>query len=232
MLLKTYTRDNFYRAKCANCSWVLDKSLYLISKKKEKCPNCYNVGSYSIFPNDQSAHILGGMIHFIDSYNKKITSSRHLFPPQVYLPIIFACSNYETMLHNLVAEIMKKYGNYLGRLGRLIILQETLSRYDREANEKLFKLLTLNSIQQLVETKFPTYFPQLQELYTVRNQVVHGKEIDNIQQAFDNVNKGIDILLMSIDVFRYLHNVYVCKFLDNIDYRKVLRLSKHETFSP
>lgn len=172
------------------------------------------------------------MVHFIDSYNQKINHDRHIFPPHVYLPIIFACSNYETLLADLVRELMKQYGQYIGRLGRFMVFHEVLSSYDKKANEKLFKALTIKSVQEAVQTDFPHYFHELQDMYKIRNNVVHGNELDNTENALTVPNRAIDILLQSVDVFRYLNNHYVVKFKENVDYKKVLRLGKHEEFAP
>ncbi|OGY45753.1 MAG: hypothetical protein A2744_00015 [Candidatus Buchananbacteria bacterium RIFCSPHIGHO2_01_FULL_44_11] len=229
MLLKTYTNEDFYKARCVKCGWVQD--VYLKKAKGTKCPNCSEMG-YTYFPGDQSSHILGGIVHFVDAYNKKVEHERHIFPPQVYLPIIFACSNYETLLSDVVRELMNCYGQYLGRLGRMIVFEEVLSYYDRRANEKLFKMLTLKSVQQAVQDKFPQYFKDLDNLYDIRNHVVHGQEIDKAGVALSNANKGIDMLLLSVPIFQYLHNHYVVKFRDNVDYRKILRLGDHEEFKP
>jgi predicted nucleic acid-binding Zn-ribbon protein len=230
MRLKVYTSEDFYKAKCNLCSWVLDVS-YKVLPKGAPCPNCGSSG-FTYFPGDQSAHILGGMIHFIDSYNQKITSDRHIFPPQVYLPIIFACSNHETLLTDLVRELMKKYGKYIGQLGRFMIFDEVLSSYDKKANEKLFKALTLRSIQDAIQIEFPQYIQSLKETYSVRNNVVHGKKLDDTATALSAPNKAIDVLLESVNVFRYLNNHFVVKFSENVDYKQVIRLGSNENFLP
>jgi len=235
MLLKTYKREDYMRARCINCGWILDKDHRLLKKDKKgnylkTCPNCKKA-RYSEFPSTQSIHILGGLIYFIDSYNKNIKSKRHFFPPQVYLPIIFACSNYETLLNSLVVEILNQYGSY-GRLARIIVHEEILSTYDKKANQNLFKKLTGTSIQQDVQNLFPTYFHTLEKLNEVRNLVVHGKDIDNIEAAAKHTNEAIDFLLTSIEVFRYLHNKFVSKFEKNINYKAILRLGKKDIFSP
>ena len=229
MHLKTYTNEDFYKAKCVKCSWVQEKS-HKVIPKGTPCPNCAGTG-YSYFPGDQSGHILGGIIHFVDSYNQKIKSDRHIFPPQVYLPIIFACSNYETLLSDLVRGLMTQYGDYLGRLARIMIFEEVLSSYDKKANEKLFKALAGKSIQEAVQDAFPNYFAELKHLYEIRNNVVHGKELDNAEVALGNANKGIDMLLLSVEVFRNLHNSLIVKFSDNVDYKKILRLGEQK-FNP
>ncbi len=228
MLLKIYTNEDFYKSRCIACNWILDALPKTLKKGVDVCPNCGKYG-FTYFPSDQSAHILGGMIHFIDSYNKKITSPRHIFPPQVYLPIIFLCSNYETLLSDLVRGIMNQYGSYLGRLARLMIFED---EYDRRGNEELFKRLTGKSIQEAVQNEFPDFIQKLKEMYTVRNHVVHGKDIDNTEQALSKPNEAIDLLLASVSVFSYLTNTYVCKFTDNVDFKKILRLGKTETFNP
>ena len=230
MLLKTYKPEDFSKARCVKCSWVLDgypKSV----PRGEKCPNCGESG-YTYFPGNQSSHILGGLTYFVEVYNTKVKGERNIFPPQVYVPIIFACSNYETLLADVVRELMNRYGQYLGRLGHTIIFEEVLSSYDRRANERLFKMLTLQSVQQAIQDKFPHYIEDLNELYKIRNNVVHGNEIDNAEVALGSANKGIDMLLLSVKVFQYLHNRYVAKFSENVDYRKILRLGKHEEFKP
>jgi len=229
MRLKEYKSEDFYKARCPNCLWVVNE--YYKSRKGEKCPNCGYEGVTS-FPGDQSAHILGGMIHFIDSYNQKIKGDRHIFPPQVYLPIIFATSNYETLLNSLVQDLMKKYGKYLGRLGRFMVYSEVLSSYDKRANEKIFKMLTLTSVQEAVQNEFPNYFKDFNEIVRVRNNVVHGKELDATEIALQMPNKAIDFLLESVDVFSHLNNYYVVKFMENVNYKKVLRLGEHEEFQP
>jgi len=173
-----------------------------------------------------------GMIHFIDSYNQKIEHDRHIFPPQVYLPIIFTCSNYEILLADLVRDLMKQYGKYIGRLGHFLVFDEVLSSYDKKANEKIFKALTLQSIQEAVQTEFPHYFVELHDMYKVRNNVVHGSELDNTEKALTTPNRAIDLFLESVDVFRYLNNHFVVSFKDNIDYRKVLRLGEDQDFQP
>lgn len=236
MFLNTYTNDDFYKPRCIECSWILDESFYSLKRSKKlkskECSNCGNVGRYQTFPFLQSAHILGGLVYFIDSYNKRIKTVRHIFPPQVYLPIIFACSNYETQLADLVKAITNKYGKYVGRLGRMMIFDEVLRKYDRRANQALFKKMTLTSISKAIQEEHPNYWRDLERLYEIRNNVVHGKKIDEHDQAFDNVNKSIDFLLESVNVFKYLHNTYESKFLDNINYRKVLRMNKDEIFEP
>ena len=229
MRLKTYTNEDFYKARCVKCGWVQD--IYLKNAKGINCPNCGQSG-YTYFPGDQSSHILGGIVHFVDSYNQKIEHERHIFPPQVFLPIIFACSNYETLLADLVRELMNCYGQYIGRLGRAMVFQEVLSYYDKRANEKLFKMLTLKSIQQAVQDKFPNFFKELENIYEIRNNVVHGQKIDESDVVLANANKGIDMLLSAVPVFMYLQNHYVVKFKENVEYRKVLRLGEHEEFNP
>jgi hypothetical protein len=229
MLLKSYKQEDFYFARCVACSWVQDK--YMKSVKGEKCPNCGKTG-YSYFPGDQSAHIVGGMIYFVEAYNTKVEHERHLFPPQVYVPIIFACSNYETLLSDLVRQLMNCYGSYMGRLGRMMVFEEVLSTYDKRTNERLFKALALKSIKEAVQDEYGKYFEELHQLYEIRNKVVHGNEIDNLETALSHANKGIDMLLLSVKVFRHLHNTYIVKFKENVDYRKALRLGKEEEFKP
>lgn len=197
------------------------------------CPSCKKPKGYGLFPGNQSLHILGGMIHFIDWYNANITSPKHIFPPQVYLPLIFACSNYETLLSDLVREIMDCYGRYIGRLGRKIIWSETLAEYDKKANENLFKLLTGTGIQKaLKQSPYKKYFQELEIINQIRNKIVHGNEIDNHEQGFAHVNDSINFLLESVKVFAYLHNEYVCKFRKNVDYATILNLGKTDSFTP
>jgi len=66
----------------------------------------------------------------------------------------------------------------------------------------------------------------------IRNNVVHGQKIDEVEIALGNANKGIDMLLLSVSVFQYLHNHYAVKFQDNVDYKKILRLGDDQEFKP
>ena len=113
-----------------------------------------------------------------------------------------------------------------------MVFQEVLSYYDKKANEKLFKMLTCKSIQQAAQDKFPNFFKELENIYEIRNNVVHGQKIDESEVVLANANKGIDMLLSAVPVFMYLHNHYIVKFKENVEYRKVLRLGDHEEFNP
>lgn len=217
---------------CIECGFVHDES----PKNIAKGTPCIHFGNYergyTTFPNNQSTQILGGMVHFVDSYNEKITSDRHIFPPQVYLPVIFATSNYETVLHSLVIDIMKRYGSYIGRLTHFMLYSEVLSRYDKKTNESLFKALTQHSVQESIQTNFPNYFNDYRDISKVRNKVVHGKNIDDTEVALTVPNQAINFMLETVDVFKQLHNDYVVCFNDNVDYRTVLRLNAKEDFNP
>lgn len=227
--MKDYIPQEIFKSECTLCKWVNDLSPKVI--KHAKCTNCRKYGGYKEFPsNDASAHIIGGLPHFIKSYNSKLTGPKHFFTPEMFTPIVFAFSHYEAMLRNLTDEIIRSYDHHIGRLGRFIIWQGTMTgkgRYDVGAAKKLFRHLVGKEFDSLLSREFKSFKEKMDKLWAIRNEAVHGGRVSVPNPDFnDELDEAIDFIIESITVFQELHNRFVADFKKNIPIRKILRLSE------